>query len=94
MSVSRGTVQLVGTAALLLASTFEKKYTPLGVAEFAYITDDTHTKNQVLRMEHLVLKVLAFDLAAPTGNQFLTKYFLHQQPANCKGEILAVFRHG
>lgn len=29
-------------------------------------------------MEHLVLKVLSFDLAAPTINQFLTQYFLHQ----------------
>lgn len=42
-------------------------------------------------MEHLVLKVLAFDLAAPTINQFLTQYFLHQQPANCKVESLAMF---
>jgi cyclin A len=41
-------------------------------------------------MEHLVLKVLAFDLAAPTVNQFLTQYFLHQQPANCKVESLAM----
>ena len=63
---------------------------PPEVAEFVYITDDTYTKKQVLRMEHLVLKVLAFDLAAPTINQFLTQYFLHQQPANCKVESLAM----
>lgn len=48
------------------------------MAEFVYITDDTYTKKQVLRMEHLVLKVLSFDLATPTVNQFLTQYFLHQ----------------
>lgn len=48
------------------------------VSEFVYITDDTYTKNQVLRMEHLVLKVLSFELAAPTINQFLTQYFLCQ----------------
>ena len=48
------------------------------MAEFVYITDDTYTKKQVLRMEHLVLKVLSFDLAAPTIIQFLTQYFLHQ----------------
>lgn len=68
---------------------FEEIYPP-EVAEFVYITDDTYTKKQVLRMEHLVLKVLAFDLAAPTVNQFLTQYFLHQQPANCKVESLAM----
>lgn len=56
---------------------FEEIYPP-EVAEFVYITDDTYTKKQVLRMEHLVLKVLSFDLAAPTINQFLTQYFLHQ----------------
>lgn len=55
---------------------FEEIYPP-EVAEFVYITDDTYTKKQVLRMEHLVLKVLSFDLAAPTINQFLTQYFLN-----------------
>uniref|UniRef100_A0A4W2HKM9 Uncharacterized protein n=1 Tax=Bos indicus x Bos taurus TaxID=30522 RepID=A0A4W2HKM9_BOBOX len=90
MSVLRGKLQPVGTAAMLLASKFEEIYLP-EVAEFVYITDDTYTKKQVLRMEHLVLKVLAFDLAAPTINQFLTQYFLHQQPANCKVESLAMF---
>ncbi|OBS70108.1 hypothetical protein A6R68_01347, partial [Neotoma lepida] len=90
MSVLRGKLQLVGTAAMLLASKFEEIYPP-EVAEFVYITDDTYSKKQVLRMEHLVLKVLAFDLAAPTVNQFLTQYFLHQQPANCKVESLAMF---
>ncbi|XP_060935906.1 cyclin-A2 [Limanda limanda] len=77
MSVLRGKLQLVGTAAMLLASKFEEIYPP-EVAEFVYITDDTYTKKQVLRMEHLVLKVLSFDLAAPTINQFLTTYFQHQ----------------
>ena len=41
-------------------------------------------------MEHLVLKVLAFDLAVQTINQLLTQYFLHQQPAKGKVESLAV----
>ncbi|XP_029963595.1 cyclin-A2-like [Salarias fasciatus] len=77
MSVLRGKLQLVGTAAMLLASKFEEIYPP-EVAEFVYITDDTYTKKQVLRMEHLVLKVLSFDLAVPTVNQFLTQYFLQQ----------------
>lgn len=42
--------------------------------EFVYITDDTYTKKQLLRMEHLLLKVLGFDLTAPTINQFLLQY--------------------
>ncbi|XP_016087731.1 cyclin-A2 [Sinocyclocheilus grahami] len=89
MSVLRGKLQLVGTAAMLLSSKFEEIYPP-EVAEFVYITDDTYTKKQVLRMEHLVLTVLSFDLAAPTINQFLTQYFLHQ-PVSSKVESLSMF---
>jgi len=89
MSVLRGKLQLVGTASMLLASKFEEIYPP-EVSEFVYITDDTYTKKQVLRMEHLVLKVLSFDLAAPTINQFLTQYFMHQ-PVSNKVESLAMF---
>ncbi|XP_035524609.1 cyclin-A2 [Morone saxatilis] len=89
MSVLRGKLQLVGTAAMLLASKFEEIYPP-EVAEFVYITDDTYTKKQVLRMEHLVLKVLSFDLAAPTINQFLTHYFLHHS-VNKQVESLAMY---
>ncbi|CAL8354726.1 unnamed protein product [Merluccius merluccius] len=89
MSVLRGKLQLVGTAAMLLASKFEEIYPP-EVAEFVYITDDTYTKKQVLRMEHLVLKVLSFNLAAPTVNQFLSQYFLHHRPARSV-ESLAMY---
>ncbi|KPP61464.1 cyclin A2-like [Scleropages formosus] len=89
MSVLRGKLQLVGTAAMLLASKFEEIYPP-EVAEFVYITDDTYTKKQVLRMEHLVLKVLSFDLAAPTINQFLTQYFMYESVSK-KVESLSMF---
>ncbi|XP_070606016.1 LOW QUALITY PROTEIN: cyclin-A1 [Erythrolamprus reginae] len=68
MSVLRGKLQLVGTAAMLLAAKYEEIYAP-EVEEFVYITDDTYSKKQLLRMEHLLLKVLAFDLTVPTVNQ-------------------------
>ena len=48
---------------------YEEIYPP-EVGEFVYITDDTYTKKQVLRMEHLVLKVLNFDLAVPSALTF------------------------
>ncbi|XP_077332963.1 cyclin-A2 [Lithobates pipiens] len=89
MSVLRGKLQLVGTAAMLLASKFEEIYPP-EVAEFVYITDDTYNKKQVLKMEHLVLKVLSFDLAAPTILQYLNQYFrLH--PVAPKMESLCMY---
>ncbi|CAN2388868.1 cellular response to cocaine, partial [Pristimantis euphronides] len=89
MSVLRGKLQLVGTAAMLLASKFEEIYPP-EVAEFVYITDDTYNKKQVLKMEHLVLKVLSFDLAAPTILQYLNQYFRHH-PVTPKMESLCLY---
>jgi cyclin A len=39
-----------------------------------YITDDTYTKQQVLRMEKLLLKVLTFDLSAPSTLCFINLF--------------------
>ncbi|KAJ1521101.1 hypothetical protein ONE63_002803 [Megalurothrips usitatus] len=73
MSVVRAKLQLVGTAAMFIAAKYEEIYPP-DVGEFVYITDDTYTKRQVLRMEHLILKVLAFDISSPTPLVFVTNY--------------------
>lgn len=73
MSVVRTKLQLVGTAAMFIAAKYEEIYPP-DVAEFVYITDDTYTKVQVLRMEQLILKVLSFDLSIPTAVCFVNLY--------------------
>ncbi|XP_033216332.1 cyclin-A2 [Belonocnema kinseyi] len=73
MSVVRAKLQLVGTAAMFIASKYEEIYPP-DVGEFVYITDDTYSKKQVLRMEHLILRVLSFDLTVPTPLSFLMEY--------------------
>eukprot|EP00088_Acartia_fossae_P021069 TRINITY_DN2254_c0_g3_i1.p1 TRINITY_DN2254_c0_g3~~TRINITY_DN2254_c0_g3_i1.p1 ORF type:complete len:444 (-),score=112.44 TRINITY_DN2254_c0_g3_i1:1025-2356(-) len=72
MAVQRSKLQLVGTACMFIAAKYEEIYPP-DVGEFVYITDDTYNKRQVLRMEHLVLKVLGFDLSVPTMYIFLNK---------------------
>ncbi|XP_063300937.1 cyclin-A1 [Pelobates fuscus] len=89
MSVLRGKLQLVGTASILLASKYEEIYPP-DLDEFVYITDDTYTKKQLLRTEHLLLKVLAFDLTVPTINQFLLQY-LKRHSVCPKTEQLAMY---
>lgn len=89
MSVQRGKLQLVGAASMFLASKYEEIYPP-DVGEFAYITDDTYTKQQVLRMEHLVLKVLTFDVAVPTTNWFCD-HFLTDSDADSKVKALSMF---
>lgn len=78
MTVVRGKLQLVGTTALFIASKFEEIYPPTAV-EFVYITDDTYTAQQLRLMEHIMLKMLAFDLAVPTSCWFLSYYCSHAQ---------------
>lgn len=73
MSVVRAKLQLVGTAAMLIAAKYEEIYPP-DVAEFVYITDDTYVKKQVLQMEKLILKVLSFDLSIPTVVVFVNLF--------------------
>lgn len=73
MSVVRSKLQLVGTAAMFISSKYEEIYPP-DVSEFVFITDDTYTKAQVLRMEQIILKILAFDLCTPTPYAYLNAY--------------------
>ncbi|XP_025415048.1 cyclin-A2 [Sipha flava] len=76
MSVVRAKLQLLGTAAMFVASKYEEIYPP-DVSEFVYITDDTYTKKQVLKMEQLILKVLGFDVSNPTTIIFLSHICVH-----------------
>uniref|UniRef100_A0A8D3CIJ9 G2/mitotic-specific cyclin-B2 n=1 Tax=Scophthalmus maximus TaxID=52904 RepID=A0A8D3CIJ9_SCOMX len=87
--VKRGSLQLVGSVALLIASKYEE-IRPPELKDFVYITDCTYTKKQVLQMEHFFLGVLAFDMAAPTINQFLRLFMsIHSVCANT--ENLAMY---
>jgi len=73
MSVLRNKLQLVGTSCMYIAAKYEEIIPP-GVNEFVYITDDTYTKRQVLRMEHLLLRIMDFHISVPTPNWFLTNF--------------------
>lgn len=72
MSVLRGKLQLVGGAALLIASKYEEIYPP-AAKDIIYLTDDCYTVQQLFRMEDLILKVLDYDVSAPTPNSFLVQ---------------------
>ncbi|XP_026185145.1 cyclin-A1 [Mastacembelus armatus] len=88
--LKRDKLQLVGTAALLIAAKYEEIFPP-ELNEFAYITDNTYTKKQLVQMEHVVLKLLAFKMAAPTTNQFLRLFMsIHSVCGNT--ENLALVR--
>lgn len=89
MSVVRAKLQLVGTAAMFIAAKYEEIYPP-DVGEFVYITDDTYSKKQVLRMEHLILRVLSFDLTIPTPLSFLMEYCTSNNLSE-KSQFLAMY---
>lgn len=55
-STARKNLQLVGVAAMFLASKYEELYPP-EVNEFVYITDNTYSKEQILQMEKHIFKV-------------------------------------
>lgn len=94
MSVLRGKLQLVGTTSMYIAAKYEE-ISPPDVHEFVYITDDTYTKKQVLRMEHLLLKVLDFRMNTPTINCFLTHYlrFLKMSGLNTSDKVEHLARY-
>lgn len=81
MSVSRNKLQLVGTCCMYVASKFEEIYPP-DLAEFVFITDDTYSKGQVIRMEALLLKALEFNLLAPTAYMFAERFVRGINPAS------------
>jgi len=89
MSVQRGKLQLVGVTSMLLASKYEEIYPP-AVDEFVYITDNTYSREQILKMENLVLKVLQFDMGAVTAHSFAER-FLNAAAADEKTRFLAQY---
>ncbi|XP_076012024.1 G2/mitotic-specific cyclin-B2-like [Genypterus blacodes] len=70
--VSRRKLQLVGVTAMLVASKYEEMFCP-EVGDFAYITDNSFTKPQILEMERIVLRRLNFDLGRPLPLHFLRR---------------------
>ena len=65
---------------------YEEIYPP-ELTEFCYITDDTYSKRQVLRMEQLILQCLDYDCAPPTAHFFVNHL---AQLANCGPKTTAM----
>mmetsp|Transcript_32361 Transcript_32361/g.58774 ORF Transcript_32361/g.58774 Transcript_32361/m.58774 type:complete len:472 (-) Transcript_32361:146-1561(-) len=70
---ARRYLQLVGVTALLIAAKFEELYPPQ-ISDFVYVTDKTYTKEEVIKMEVLMLSALDFNVCRPTAVHFLERY--------------------
>ena len=89
MAVIRGKLQLVGVTCLMLAAKYEEVTVPV-VDDYVIITDNTYTRAQILRMEHVILRVLEFDLGGCTAFSFLER-FLDAAAAPARVKYLALY---
>ncbi|CAN6200541.1 unnamed protein product [Urochloa humidicola] len=71
--IERQRLQLLGITSMLVASKYEEICAPR-VEEFCFITDNTYTKAEVLKMECQVLNDLGFHLSVPTTKTFLRRF--------------------
>jgi len=71
--VAKDNLQLIGAAALLLASKVEELMPPL-VSDFVYVCDDAYTRDTILAMERKMLKVVGFDIGFPLSYRFVRRY--------------------
>ncbi|EMS47080.1 Cyclin-A2-1 [Triticum urartu] len=82
--IERQKLQLLGITSMLIASKYEEICAPR-VEEFCFITDNTYTKDQVLKMECQVLNGLGYNLSVPTIKTFLRRFLRAAQAShkNC-----------
>jgi len=72
-TTSKRTLQLLGITSLLIASKYEEIQPPK-VNTLAYLTNNTYTNEEILKMEQNVLKVLDFSVAMPSNYNFLQRF--------------------
>ena len=65
-------LQLVGVAALLIASKFEEVVSP-SVSNFVYLSDNTFDDKEILKAERYMLHVLNYSLSYPSPLTFLRR---------------------
>ncbi|CAJ0610298.1 unnamed protein product [Cylicocyclus nassatus] len=63
---------------MMISSKYEESYPP-ELEEFAYITGDIYTAEQVLHMERIILNGLHFDVGTPTSKWFGDRLAGHQR---------------
>ena len=66
-------LQLIGITSMLIACKYEEIYFP-EIKDFIYMTDNTYSKNEVLKMEYDILKKLEFNITNPSSLKFLEIY--------------------
>ncbi|XP_059286569.1 G2/mitotic-specific cyclin C13-1-like [Lycium ferocissimum] len=71
--IPRQRLQLLGVASMLIAAKYEE-IKPPHAKDFSYITANTFTKKDVVKMEASVLQSLKFEMGNPTTKTFLRRF--------------------
>ncbi|EPS69458.1 hypothetical protein M569_05308, partial [Genlisea aurea] len=66
-------LELLGLTCMLIASKYEEICAPR-VEEFCFVTDNSLTKEEVMKMESQVLNFLKFQVSVPTTKKFLRRF--------------------
>jgi len=80
--VNRSKLQLVGITCMLIASK-HNEVDPPTVDMFAYIADDTYDREDILRMEVMVLSRLHLELCVATPKVFLNRFLKAAKAGQC-----------
>lgn len=78
---SRSQLQLVGVTAMLMAAKLEE-VNPPQVGDFVHIMDSAYAKEEILKMEMCILKVLQFKTCDPTAMDFAMDFVERCQSMN------------
>ncbi|KAM3876879.1 G1/S-specific cyclin-E1 [Diretmus argenteus] len=72
-NVFKSTLQLIGITCLFIAAKVEEMYPPK-VHQFAYVTDEACTEDEILNMEIIIMKELKWSLSPQTPISWLNVY--------------------
>lgn len=72
-TVPRDTIQLVGIATMMIGAKYEEIHTP-HISDWVWISADTYSVEDALKMEKVVLLALEFNLTVPNALHFLRRY--------------------
>lgn len=78
MSVSTSHFQLLGVAAMFIATKYEEIYPPY-LSQFVEVTDETFQGKQIISMEQEILRTLDFRISMPTITFFLRQIFAYNK---------------
>ena len=71
--VNRRQLQLIGVTAIFIAAKYEEIYPP-NARDFIRTTDEAYSKQNLIKMEIDMLKVIEFQVTFPTAWRFMERY--------------------